>query len=343
MDNKLIYKKTDSLLRGNPGSELEAVMDAIGADIALVAPSYPANGRVVKDGHSSLYEDGNLFEESRFSILDIMRKEMTRQVENIPLEIVRQNIDEFSSYINSRISEGGIVFVVDAIDDEDLRRISKVRKMIDSKVVLCGSAGLAQQLVDKRFKHSIEINMNKVGIILIISGTRNICTLSQINNILDLDRSELIKISTELIIKGQEKYVVDDAINSVSRVISEGNDIVVISLDNIFESDSKVSLKESCEGIDESQKIVKTLGNIVEEIYSRFNIKAIIATGGDTAMQICKSINAEGIELLDEIAPGIPIGEIKGGTADGTIIVTKSGGFGAEDIFTKIIDYIEDI
>jgi uncharacterized protein YgbK (DUF1537 family) len=208
---------------------------------------------------------------------------------------------------------------------------------------LCGSAGLAQQLVDKRFKHSIEINMNKEGIILIISGTRNICTLSQINNILDLDRSELIKISTELIIKGQEKYVVDDAINSVSRVISEGNDIVVISLDNIFESDSKVSLKESCEGIDESQKIVKTLGNIVEEIYSRFNIKAIIATGGDTAMQICKSINAEGIELLDEIAPGIPIGEIKGGTADGTIIVTKSGGFGAEDIFTKIIDYIEDI
>ena len=60
-------------------------------------------------------------------------------------------------------------------------------------------------------------------------------------------------------------------------------------------------------------------------------------------MQICKSINAEGIELLDEIAPGIPIGEIKGGTANGAIIVTKSGGFGAEDIFTKIIDYIEDI
>ncbi len=52
-----IYKKIDSAMRGNPGAEIEGVMDAVGADIALVAPSYPENKRVVKDGYAYLSDN----------------------------------------------------------------------------------------------------------------------------------------------------------------------------------------------------------------------------------------------------------------------------------------------
>src|SRR5690606_19142490 len=46
-----IYKKVDSTFRGNPGIELEAVMDALGANLAVLVPSFPENGRYMLDGY----------------------------------------------------------------------------------------------------------------------------------------------------------------------------------------------------------------------------------------------------------------------------------------------------
>ena len=45
-----IYKKTDSALRGNIGSELTAVMDAAGSDTIAFLPAFPKMGRVTRNG-----------------------------------------------------------------------------------------------------------------------------------------------------------------------------------------------------------------------------------------------------------------------------------------------------
>ena len=45
-----IYKKTDSALRGNIGSELTAVMDAAEADTIAFLPAFPKMGRVTQAG-----------------------------------------------------------------------------------------------------------------------------------------------------------------------------------------------------------------------------------------------------------------------------------------------------
>jgi len=36
-----VYKKIDSTLRGNLGSEIEAIMDVLGCKLAIVAPAFP--------------------------------------------------------------------------------------------------------------------------------------------------------------------------------------------------------------------------------------------------------------------------------------------------------------
>src|SRR2546423_7753784 len=48
---RLIFKKIDSLLRGNPGLEIRTALDAFGCDAAIVTPAYPELGRTVWDGH----------------------------------------------------------------------------------------------------------------------------------------------------------------------------------------------------------------------------------------------------------------------------------------------------
>ena len=47
------------------------------------------------------------------------------------------------------------------------------------------------------------------------------------------------------------------------------------------------------------------------------------------------------MELTDEIVPGVPIGILKEGMADGSSMVTKSGGFGEEDTLVKVIQYLQ--
>jgi uncharacterized protein YgbK (DUF1537 family) len=46
----LLYKKIDSMLRGNIRAELEAMLEASGRRRALVCPAFPEQGRTVKDG-----------------------------------------------------------------------------------------------------------------------------------------------------------------------------------------------------------------------------------------------------------------------------------------------------
>jgi uncharacterized protein YgbK (DUF1537 family) len=45
-----IYKKVDSVLRGNVTAEVEAVMQQLGYNRALVLPANPSLGRIIRDG-----------------------------------------------------------------------------------------------------------------------------------------------------------------------------------------------------------------------------------------------------------------------------------------------------
>ncbi|MYA79184.1 MAG: four-carbon acid sugar kinase family protein, partial [Acidobacteriia bacterium] len=40
--------------------------------------------------------------------------------------------------------------------------------------------------------------------------------------------------------------------------------------------------------------------------------------------------------------PGIPWGRLEGGLADGTTVVTKSGGFGGPDLLLRVVDSLKE-
>jgi uncharacterized protein YgbK (DUF1537 family) len=57
----------------------------------------------------------------------------------------------------------------------------------------------------------------------------------------------------------------------------------------------------------------------------------LIVTGGATARVMLDGMSADAIELCGELERGVPWGRVRGGPAGGTLIVTKSGGFGSPD------------
>jgi D-threonate/D-erythronate kinase len=66
---------------------------------------------------------------------------------------------------------------------------------------------------------------------------------------------------------------------------------------------------------------------------------ALVLSGGDTAALVCRALGVDAIDHCAELIPGIPRGVLRGGTLDGTPVVTKSGGFGAPDSLLRIAEF----
>lgn len=73
------------------------------------------------------------------------------------------------------------------------------------------------------------------------------------------------------------------------------------------------------------------------DTFRTFAPQALILTGGDTAALVARTLGAHSFILHGELAPGIPWGIVQGGAAEGCIVITKSGGFGAPTIFNEIL------
>jgi uncharacterized protein YgbK (DUF1537 family) len=72
--------------------------------------------------------------------------------------------------------------------------------------------------------------------------------------------------------------------------------------------------------------------------FRTFAPQALILTGGDTALLAANTLGAHSFILHGELALGIPWGIVQGGRAEGCIVITKSGGFGAPTVFSDILN-----
>ncbi len=68
-------------------------------------------------------------------------------------------------------------------------------------------------------------------------------------------------------------------------------------------------------------------------------VAGVFATGGETAARFLREVGAQGIAGLRELEPGIPGGRILGGRYNGTVMVTKAGGFGGADAIVQVIGH----
>jgi D-threonate/D-erythronate kinase len=73
------------------------------------------------------------------------------------------------------------------------------------------------------------------------------------------------------------------------------------------------------------------------DTFRTFAPQALILTGGDTALFAASTLGAHSFILHGELAAGIPWGIVQGGSAEGCIVITKSGAFGAPSAFNEIL------
>jgi uncharacterized protein YgbK (DUF1537 family) len=326
------YKKIDSVLRGNPGSELSAVMDELAIPFAIVAPSFPAN--------RSTLEHGMLRSGAQNTIIDAVKAfsgTMDKKAESVPLEKIRLGEQAAAEYLLSRGSDGVRVFIADAVVDEDLATIYRLSSVLAEPHVLAGSAGLANQIAGRLARSNGRKNGRQEaaptgGPALVIAGTRKGETAAQIAALANAFSTPVIYFKTGLAGGGRKEEATTQAYDEAADQMKNNARLCIVAADSMFEPEIPAS---------DAKQISSSMGALAGALMESFNFSVIVSTGGDISLEVCKRLGITGIQPLVEICPGIPMGRIVGGNFENRHIVTKSGRFGNKDALVEIVEYLE--
>ena len=317
------YKKIDSMLRGNTAVELDAMMDALGKRLAIVAPSFPENNRTVEHG---MLKAGN----QTIDALKLLAEGMHRSVENIPLDVVRQGSRSIGKFILNHRALGTEVFVADAIENIDLREVFESVASIDESVLLSGSAGFAKQVamnspIRKPAAHNSFVAVSQhAGPSIVLAGTRNFETAHQLRLASKSFGVPIVELPVQMILEGEFEQAEQEVYRQVRHSSDHVSDLIIIAVSSMF-ANRTFKLKDEEHEIVQADLIARSLGAIAKRLLHECGPCNFITTGGDTSMKVCAALEAIGIEPIEEICPGIPMGYLVGGCASGNIFVTKSG------------------
>lgn len=340
-----IYKKTDSTLRGNIGSELTALVKAAGSQELMFIPAFPNNNRVTIDGYHYVNEiplDQTIFAQDPFEpvkhsyIPDII-KEQTQ------INVVVTNYKNFE-FIDSDNEKVDTIYIFDAKDNSDLKEIGIVLKRKDKLKVMAGCAGFAEilsELLELEAKN-IHFKKNSIGT-LVISGSINEVSINQMNYA-QKHGYESITLTPEQ--KLQEDYLDthegEKLLERIVERISINEDFIIKAVENrdqMHETDeyaNKLNIAMNKVHL----KIAENMGRLVKKILDKKHVGTLVVFGGDTVLGIMKAIKCYGIIPREEVVPGVVVSDVISDDYKLNII-TKAGGFGNEDILIQIKNYLK--
>ena len=341
----LYYKKIDSVLRGNPGSELSALMDELDIPLAIVAPSFPANHSTVEQG---ILKSGMSFSQTSIDAVKVFANNMDRKVAGIPLEKIREGHAKTAEFILTHQKDGAEVFVADSVIDEDLAIISRIPAEIKTPLVLAGSGALADQMA-RNLSSGKKVNIKPVFSaskkpVLVISGTRQGETAVQFTSLSEKTSVPIVGFNLDMIEKGESEKAILLAFEEASKSLKKNPGLCIVAVESMLSSEIKTGHVVWGKTDDDlSHAISAAIGKLVVKLTNTFNFPVIFSTGGDTTLEICRSLSVRGIEPLAEILPGIPVGKIMGEKHENRYLISKSGRFGDKDTLIKIKEYLEEL
>jgi len=340
-----IYKKIDSTLRGNIGSEIDALMDVTNYSLTCVASASPRNGRTVRDGlcyvHGELITDTEIAHDpfnpvTSSSILEVLTTQTTRKIGLLLLSEIRSPLSEGYAKLESLVTGGAEIIVTDAESAEDLRKVKQLFAMLSDPVLFVGSAGLFHAVNNNSDQFTYKkptplFCIKDYPNILFVIGSLMDTTLQQVEYLCHQQDVANYKITTEELLKADN----DLAIGSSAKEIAKG-----------FRKSSIVLMKTDRMQVDKPATAIQignALGSLVYAVMKLVEIDVLVVTGGDTAKNVLKKIQVNSFELIDEVLPGVPMARIRRHTDDKMVLfVTKAGSYGDLDALFRVVEYMEE-
>ena len=348
-----VYKKVDSTLRGNFGTEIAAMAEVFQPELIVIAPAFPKNKRITVGGYHFL--EGLPIEMTEIGkapktpvhdshIAGLIEAQSGRCPVLIPLATIKQGSVAVKKAIAAYLLAGQRWIIFDVVKDEHFETILGAVSGY-SDILWVGSAGLADYLPkfydwqqgQKVWPDSTE------GPVLIVAGSVSVKTQVQIMEARRQELLFLVKLDMSALF-AQEKAEIERCAGAIEKGLSKGLDVLLVSSIGAEDVILAVQAGAKCglSGNEVSEYTAQTIATIVGKLALKY-LAGMFLTGGDTAVHVLKKLGATDIEILAEISIGIPLGRLRGGICDGLKVVTKAGAFGEKDCFVRAVEAIRGV
>ncbi|HEX9016604.1 MAG TPA: four-carbon acid sugar kinase family protein, partial [Chloroflexota bacterium] len=336
-----LNKKMSSTFQGHIGREVDAALDEAGSNFAIVVPSFPANGRVTRDG--VLYVDGVPLAETGVGrhptspitdsyIPRVLQAQTRRKVGLVGLQVVRGGAETLRTELGRISSDTGMA-VVDAVSDGDLEIIAEAARAL---VVTSGGSALAGKLPlpeDFSTGQPPAVPGSAAGGALVLAGSVSPVTAGQVAFALAHGLDGLALDAVALLEPGGCGVEVSRAVAFVVDRLKAGRDAMVYTTHD--PESQRLAAERAAElGISRMESglaIAGCLSEVAFRVIAATGLNRLIVAGGDTSSTVCARLGLEEHVVLGELQTGIPLSLSSGRQT--LVTVLKSGNFGTEDFF----------
>ena len=336
----LVYnKRIDSTLRGNIGTEINAMLDNLEDDrIAIVIPSYPDSGRIVVN--KTMLVNGVLLENSDAGkdpktpiktscVESLIQKGIKYSSTYFTLSDIEQPIEEIVKKIQEAIKKSRVL-IFDAVNNEDIIKISKAIIHSDIDIVTV-DPGPFTLYYSKELQKKNHLEKK----ILMVIGSVTATTKKQIEYILQEEDIFLVKMKVE------DFFEKETCLKEIERVIAyikkgiASYDLFLVTTSPIGD-EKKTDLQKLAENLNTTvEEISKIIANTLTETIVKIlketqKFEGIYSSGGDITIALLEKLKAIGVEIREEVIPLAAYGRIIGGDFPNLKLVSKGGMVGDE-------------
>jgi uncharacterized protein YgbK (DUF1537 family) len=333
---EFFYKKVDSTLRGNVGSELEAFRAATSQLILPFIPALPKLARTVQQGR--LFVGGRPLDQTAFARdpLNPMTESDVPAILGAQTSLPTQSIngrDEATEFMPG-------ICVFDAESDEDQRIIGARLRRSLLLTAVAGSAGFAEYLPDLLDLPRETIAPPRLrGPIFAVNGSLNEASLAQFDRAHDAGFTTVTLQPPALLPPGATKSAAVQAlIEQAAALLRVGKHVALRTAASRADVQYFLAEGQRC-GLTPGQtahRLAARLGEVVAAIHGRCAAKQYIVFGGDTLLAVARAMGWRGLLPRGEPLPGVVISEVCGHEGE-FAVNSKAGGFGTEDVLSRLL------
>lgn len=327
----------DSSPEGNIGPVAEALLDRLGAEVAVVCPVFPATGRTLFMGHlfvkdrplnESGLEHHPLNPMTDADIRRWLRRQTRGEVGHVPYATVRQGPEAVGAAMAAEAAAGRRLVVVDAVADDDLRVIGKA---IAGHRLITGGSGIALGLPD---------NLRAAGLVgpdahsaftpvegpaVVLSGSCSPASREQIAHYAAthpallvapdelmagrIDAGKAVAWARERLDQAPAVYTTADPAEVAAAQMRHGREHLAAGIERFF-------------------------GTVAAGL-AQAGVRRMAIGGGETSGAVVTALAVKAFAVGPEIDPGVPaLAEVG---SRGLRLALKSGNFGALDFYDKAL------
>jgi uncharacterized protein YgbK (DUF1537 family) len=308
------YKKIDSTLRGNMGTELEALL-ALQASTpcAVISPGFPAQGRGLREGR--LVMEGQ--ETAATHLPTLLRAQTELALAVVDLERVRSGVPQVADHLHRARSRGARLLVVDALSDEDLQVVLAAVQRAMPDALLCGSAGLVGILAQRMAAadpsaHPAADTRQPVTRVLTVVGSGSVMAHRQLDALGKLAGVYLAQTEP-----GREPAIPAGCRKCALYLPPPPADAL---LDGPH-----------------ARQLANHLAETAARVLGQIQPERLILVGGDTAIATLEKLGIRQLRVQHELLPGMPLTVGVDRTGCERQVVLKAGNHGDEQTLATLM------